>query len=87
MHQTKKGNEWHCGMKLHIGVDADSGLVHSMRATAANVADVTAAGSGFGTETNEVTIFHRDGEAERLPLLSKYAVAHAILDRVTALLP
>ncbi len=46
--------------------------------------DVTAAGSGFGTETNEVTIFHRDGEAERLPLLSKYAVAHAILDRVVA---
>ena len=27
MHQTKKGNEWHFGMKLHIGVDADSGLV------------------------------------------------------------
>ncbi len=48
--------------------------------------DVTAAGSGFGTETNEVTIFHRDGEAERLPLMSKYAVAHAILDRVAALL-
>lgn len=48
--------------------------------------DVTAAGSGFGTKTNEVTIFHRDGEAERLPLLSKYAVAHAILDRVAALL-
>ncbi len=48
--------------------------------------DVTAAGSGFGTETNEVTIFHGDGEAERLPLLSKYAVAHAILDRVAALL-
>jgi phosphopantothenoylcysteine decarboxylase/phosphopantothenate--cysteine ligase len=46
--------------------------------------DVTAAGSGFGTETNEVTIFHRDREAERLPLLSKYAVAHAILDRVVA---
>ena len=48
--------------------------------------DVTAAGSGFGTETNEVTIFHGDGEAERLPLLSKYAVAHAILDRGAALL-
>ena len=43
MHQTKKGNEWHFGMKLHIGVDADSGLVHSLRATAANVADVTEA--------------------------------------------
>ena len=48
--------------------------------------DVTAAGSGFGTETNEVTLFHGNGEAERLPLLSKYAVAHAILDRVAALL-
>ena len=44
--------------------------------------DVSAAGSGFGTETNEVTIFHREGKAERLPLMSKYAVAHAILDRV-----
>ena len=43
MHQTKKGNEWRFGMKLHIGVDADSGLVHSMWATAANVADVTEA--------------------------------------------
>lgn len=46
--------------------------------------DVTAEGSGFGTETNEVSIFHREGEAERLPLLGKYAVAHAILDRVAA---
>ncbi len=46
--------------------------------------DVTVAGSGFGTETNEVAIFHREGEAERLPLLGKYAVAHAILDRVAA---
>ena len=37
MHQTKKGNQWHFGMKVHIGVDADTGLVHSMSATAANV--------------------------------------------------
>ncbi|MDB0574188.1 transposase, partial [Ralstonia solanacearum] len=29
MHQTKKGNAWHFGMKAHIGVDASSGLVHS----------------------------------------------------------
>ncbi|RFC34122.1 MAG: Transposase DDE domain-containing protein [Candidatus Nitrotoga sp. LAW] len=28
MHQTKKGNQWHFGMKAHIGVDAQSGLVH-----------------------------------------------------------
>ena len=46
--------------------------------------DVSAAGSGFGTETNQVTIFHDDGRVEELPLLSKYAVAHAILDRVLA---
>jgi phosphopantothenoylcysteine decarboxylase/phosphopantothenate--cysteine ligase len=44
--------------------------------------DVTAAGSGFGTETNEVVIFHADGRAEELPLQSKYAVGHVILDRV-----
>ena len=40
MHQTKKGNQWHYGMKMHIGVDADSSLVHSVHATAANEADV-----------------------------------------------
>jgi phosphopantothenoylcysteine decarboxylase/phosphopantothenate--cysteine ligase len=37
--------------------------------------DVTAAGSGFGTDTNQVTLFHRDGRVEELPLMSKYAVA------------
>ena len=41
MHQTKKGNQWHSGMKAHIGVDADSGLVHTVIGTAANVNDVT----------------------------------------------
>jgi IS5 family transposase len=41
MHQTKKGNQWYFGMKAHIGVDAESGLVHSLTGTAANVADVT----------------------------------------------
>ncbi|MGJ2897740.1 IS5-like element ISBmu2 family transposase, partial [Salmonella enterica subsp. enterica serovar Paratyphi A] len=43
MHQTKKGNEWHFGMKAHIGVDADSGLIHSVVGTAANVSDVSQA--------------------------------------------
>ena len=43
MHQTKKGNQWHHGMKDHIGVDAESGLVHSVKGTAANVNDVTQA--------------------------------------------
>jgi len=40
MHQTKKGNQWHFGMKAHIGVDAESGLVHTVIGTAANVNDV-----------------------------------------------
>jgi IS5 family transposase len=43
MHQTKKGNQWYHGMKSHIGIDADSGLVHSVVGTAANVNDVTQA--------------------------------------------
>ena len=41
MHQTKKGNQWHFGMKAHIGADRDSKLVHTVVATAANVADIT----------------------------------------------
>ena len=41
MHQTKKGNQWYFGMKAHIGADAESGLVHTVIGTAANVNDVT----------------------------------------------
>ena len=41
MHQTKKGNEWHFGMKVHIGVDSETGVVHSVATTLANVHDVT----------------------------------------------
>ena len=40
-HQVKKGNTWHFGYKAHIGVDKDSGLVHTVKATAANVHDVS----------------------------------------------
>ena len=43
MHQTRKGNEWHFGMRLHIGVHIVSGLTHSLSTTAANHADVTEA--------------------------------------------
>jgi IS5 family transposase len=39
MHQVKKGNQWHFGMKLHIGVDSASGLIHSASVTAANIHD------------------------------------------------
>lgn len=41
MHQTKKGNDWHFGMKAHIGVDVHSGAVHTLETTPANTADVT----------------------------------------------
>ena len=40
-HQVKKGNTWHFGYKAHIGVDAESGLVHTVKGTAANGHDVT----------------------------------------------
>jgi IS5 family transposase len=43
MHQVKKGNQYYFGMKLHIGVDAETGLVHSFSTTPANVHDVTEA--------------------------------------------
>lgn len=43
MHRTKKGNEWKFGMKRHIGVDAGSGLVHTITVTAANEHDITEA--------------------------------------------
>ena len=45
MHQTKKGNQWYHGMKAHAGVDASSGLVHSVTTTPANIADVTQLGA------------------------------------------
>ncbi len=54
MHQTKKGNQWHFGMKCHIGVDADSGLVHTVVGTAANVHDVTQAGALLHGEEADV---------------------------------
>ena len=40
MHQTKKGNQWHFGMKAHIRVDVASGVVHTVTGTAANEADI-----------------------------------------------
>jgi phosphopantothenoylcysteine decarboxylase/phosphopantothenate--cysteine ligase len=50
------------------------------------VNDITAKDSGFGTDTNQVTLIDREGKVEQLPLMDKYEVAHKILDRVVALL-
>ena len=57
MRQTKKGNEWRFGMKVHIGVDSETGVVHSMSTTSANVHDVTEAHRllhGWGEEGSKV---------------------------------
>ena len=54
MHQAKKGQQWHFGMKAHIGVDADSGLTHTLVATAANVGDVTQAHALLHGEEKDV---------------------------------
>ena len=43
MHQTKKGNQWHFGMKAHIGVDSETGIVYSVAAAPANTHDLTEA--------------------------------------------
>ncbi|ABM43066.1 transposase, IS4 family [Acidovorax sp. JS42] len=54
MHQSKKGNQWFFGMKAHIGVDADSGLVHTVRGTAGNVNDVLEANSLLHGQESDV---------------------------------
>ena len=53
-HSTKKGNQWFFGFKAHIGVDKDSGLVHTVKATGANVHDVTMTSELLTGEENEV---------------------------------
>lgn len=66
MHQTQKGNQWHFGMKAHIGLDADSGLVHTVAGTAANVKDVTQAHRlVHGQETNVFADAGYQGVANR----------------------
>jgi IS5 family transposase len=54
MHQTQKGNQWYFGMKAHIGVDAESGLTHTVVTTAANVNDVTQAHALLHGEETDV---------------------------------
>ena len=54
MHQSKKGNQWYFGMKAHIGVDAESGLVHTVRGTSGNVNDVVEANALLHGEETDV---------------------------------
>ena len=74
MHQTKKGNEWHFGMKAHIGVDLDSGLVHSLTGTAANVADIVETHELLhGQEKNGYVDAGYAGVEKRAEILAKFA--------------
>ena len=54
MHQSKKGNQWYFGMKAHIGVDAESGLVHTVRGSSGNVNDVVEGNALLHGEETEV---------------------------------
>lgn len=57
MHQTSKGKQWYFGMKMHTGVDAQSGLIHSVVCTAANESDV---GQGHELLHGQETQVHAD---------------------------
>ena len=57
MHSSKKGNQWYFGMKAHIGMDAESGLVHTAGGTAGHMADVT---EGSGLLHGEETVVFAD---------------------------
>ena len=66
MHSSKKGNQWYFGMKAHIGVDADSGLVHTVRGTSGHVGDITEGNSLLhGQETDAFGDAGYQGVAKR----------------------
>jgi IS5 family transposase len=54
MHQTKRGNKWHFGMKMHIGIDDTLGLIHSIDTTSDNVHDIVPAGKLLHGEEQRV---------------------------------
>jgi IS5 family transposase len=54
MHSSQKGNQWYFGMKAHIGADAESGLVHTVRGTSGNVHDVTEGNSLLHGQESDV---------------------------------
>jgi IS5 family transposase len=82
MHQSKKGNDWHFGMKAHIGVDAASGLVHTVIGTAGNVSDVTQAGALLhGDETVALGDAGYQGVEKRAENIGKSVKWHVAMKR------
>lgn len=82
MHQSKKGNDWHFGMKAHVGVDAASGLVHTLIGTAGNVSDVTQAHALLhGDETAALGDAGYQGVEKREENLGKSVTWHVAMKR------
>ena len=82
MHQSKKGNGWHFGMKAHIGVDVASGLVHTVVGTAGNVADVTQAHALLhGDETAALGDAGYQGVEKRPEDIGKSVTWHVAMKR------
>ena len=80
MHQTQKGNQWFFGMKAHIGVDAESGLTHTVVTTAANVNDVTQAHALLhGRETDVFADAGYQGVGKRAENQGKAVTWHVAL--------
>lgn len=82
MHQTKKGNQWYFGMKAHIGVDSQSGLVHTVTGTAAHVGDVTeTANLLHGEETDVFLDAGYTGIEKREEVQGKQVTWHVAMKR------
>ena len=81
MSQTKKGNQWYFGMKGHIGVDADSGLVHSVEATTAKVADIKMLGKLLTGEERSVFGDKAYSKEEDKVAARKAGILYAMSDR------
>lgn len=81
MCQTKKGNQWHFGMKAHIGVDVASGLVHTVVGTAANEADITQTGALLHGQEEDVFGDAAYAGADKRPELAERDVSWNIAIR------
>lgn len=84
MHQTKKGNQWYFGMKAHIGVDAGTGYVHSVTATAANVHDLDEAANLVRADDEIVYVDAGYQGAEKRPEIADHEHRSRIEWRVAA---
>ena len=84
MYQTKKGNEWRFGMKIHVGVDAGTGAVISVEVTAANVHDV--AGARKLLQEDDVVVYGDSGYLgiENVPKSQKMSVCPRLNTASTA---